>query len=227
MNAERHRKIAVPEDRKTRVLIVDDHPIIREGLARLISQELDMVMAGSAHDAATARTALAELEPDVLVLDLSLPGVTGFQFIEEVRASHPALPILILSMHSEPVIAERALRAGATGYITKAEAPEKVLTAIRTLRNNRAYVTDDLAAKLVQRMASGRETPPTSSLSNRELQVLRLIGNGRSTRRIAAALELSVKTVETYRSNIKRKLGLRDSAELASYAVRFVLSEES
>lgn len=224
MTPPRHR-IAVPDDRRIRVLIVDDHPIVREGLSRLVDQELDMVMVGAARDPESARQALQETEPDILVLDLSLPGITGFQFIEEVRTTRPDLPILILSMHAEPYTAERALKAGASGYITKAEAPEKVLTAIRTLRNHQVYVTDELARKIVKRMAGGGSESPTATLSNRELQVLGMIGDGLSTRRIAETLDLSVKTVETYRGNIKRKLELKDSAELVRYAVRFVLTE--
>ncbi|MDH3223999.1 MAG: response regulator transcription factor [Gemmatimonadota bacterium] len=224
MTSRRH-KIAVPEERRIRVLIVDDHPIVREGLSRLVDQELDMVMVGAAKDPASAREALGQSDPDIIVLDLSLPGITGFQFIEEVRSTYPDLPILILSMHAEPYTAERALKAGASGYITKAEAPEKVLTAIRMLRSNQVYVTDELARKIVRRMAGGGTDAPTASLSNRELQVLGLIGDGLSTRRIAERLDLSVKTVETYRGNIKRKLGLKDSAELVQYAVRFVLTE--
>ena len=145
--------------------------------------------------------------------------------IEEIRGLRNDLPILILSMHGEPHNAERALKAGASGYLTKAEAAETVLTAIRTVRENRIYVSEDLASRIVTSLASGDQDDPVATLSNRELQVLRLIGEGLSTRRIAAKLELSVKTVETYRSNIKRKLALRDSAELVNYAVRFVLSE--
>ncbi|MGI9627015.1 MAG: response regulator [Longimicrobiales bacterium] len=220
-----HPRIAVPEGRKTRVLIVDDHPIIREGLSRLINQELDMAVAGSAKDPESAREALAELNPDLLLLDLSLPRTTGFQLIEEIRGKYPDLPILILSMHADPYSAERALKAGANGYITKAEAPERVLTAIRMTLGKRVYVTEELTSGILTRLALGEEENPISTLSNRELQVLYQIGEGLATRRIAGDLGLSVKTVETYRSNIKRKLELRDSAELVNYAVRFVLSQ--
>lgn len=219
-------RLPVPEHRRTRILLVDDHPIVREGLARLIGQEPDMKVAGSAPDAATARVALRTVDPDFLVLDLSLPGSSGFHLIKEVRETYPALPILILSMHAEPFNAERALQAGANGYITKADAPEMVLDAIRTIRRGEVFVSPELAGKLLSRMSTGGQADAVSQLSNRELEVFNLIGDGVSTKRIASNLDLSVKTVETYRSNIKRKLGLEDSAELVNYAIRFALTRD-
>jgi len=218
-------RIAVPEHRKTRILIVDDHPLVREGLARLIDEEPDLIVAGSASDATSARIALGDLDPDFLVLDLSLPGSSGFHLIREVRETNPILPILILSMHAEPFNAERALQAGANGYITKADAPEMVLDAIRTIRGGDVFVSPELAGKLLSRMSTG-PTGAISELSNRELEVFDLIGTGVSTKRIATKLVLSIKTVETYRSNIKRKLGLEDSSELVNYAIRFALTRD-
>ena len=216
--------------RKHRVFVVDDHPIVRQGLALLINQEPDLMVCGEAEEAASVPAALNRLRPDVLVLDISLPGPDGLELLKEIRTTDPGLPILVLSMHDESVYAERALRAGANGYIMKQEATERVLVALRRILRHEVYVSDRFANEVLhQIVARPAKTKHASlaSLSDRELEVFCLIGEGHGTRQIAEELHLSVKTVESYQAHIKEKLGLSSGRALMQRAIEWRLSEKS
>jgi DNA-binding NarL/FixJ family response regulator len=212
--------------KQIRVLLVDDHPIVRQGLARLISQEADLEVCGEAGDVPTAVQLVGDLSPDVVVADLSLKEGSGIDLIKTLRSQSSDVAVLVLTMHEESFYAERALRAGARGYLTKQEASEKILTAIRQVFDGELYVSDRLSPKLLQRLITGApnsDDPLVSRLSDRELQVFLFIGEGRGTQEIADQLHLSVKTIETYRANLKQKLELRDARELVQYAIRWVV----
>lgn len=215
--------------KKIRIVLVDDHPIIRQGLRQLLEHEEDMAVVGEAGDANEAMTMLAKDPPDIAVVDLNLKGKNGIELIKDIRAQEMKFAVLVLSVHSEMTYAERALRAGAQGYVMKEEAPEVVVNAIRSVLNGQVYVCDALASKLISRIALGKvptdEDPTVAALSDRELEVLEKIGQGVGTREAAEQLGLSVSTVETYRANIKRKLGLRDGAEMARYATEWLLRQ--
>jgi len=212
---------------KHRVFLVDDHPIVRQGLTLLINQEPDMVVCGEAESAAPVPAALAAVNPDVLVLDISLSGPDGFDLLKSIRSTNATLPILVLSMHDESVYAERALRAGANGYIMKQEATDKVLVAIRRILGREVYVSDRIANRMLRQIVSKPvNAPPQSiaSLSDRELEVFRLIGDGLGTREIAEALQLSIKTVESYQAHIKEKLSLPTARALVQRAIEWTIS---
>ena len=212
---------------KRRVLVVDDHPIIREGLAQMINREPDLVVCGDAADMQMALRVVEALKPDILIVDVSLDGPDGLDLLKHIRARDPSLPVLILSMHDESIYAERALRAGANGYIMKQEATDKVLDALRRILNHEVYVSPRIANKMLQQFigatGSDRKHSSVDDLSDRELEVLRLIGAGHATRQIAEELHLSVKTVETYQAHLKEKLTLRNSRELVQYATRWLI----
>lgn len=213
---------------KTRVLLVDDHPILRRGLAQLINQEADMTVCGEAEDAPRAFEAVSTLLPDVAVVDISLKGGNGIELIKNVKARFPDLPILVLSMHDESLYAERALRAGGLGYIMKEEAIGQVLVAIRQVLLGEIFLSDKMKAKMLQQLANGKAktfVSPIEHLTDRELEVFRLIGEGRSTRQIAGELHLSVRTVEAYREYIKSKLNLKNATELVQHAFHWVHHE--
>lgn len=219
-----------PTTKKSRVFVVDDHPIVRQGLALLINRESDLTVCGEAEDAHTALQAVASANPDVLIVDISLNGPDGLDLLKEIRLHHPNLPVLILSMHDESIYAERALRAGAQGYIMKQEATEKVLVAVRRILASEIYVSERVANRMLQRYIGSRGSSGPSSvadLTNRELEVFRLIGEGHSTRRIAEDLHISVKTVESYQAHIKEKLSLRSARELVQHAIQWNASEKS
>jgi DNA-binding NarL/FixJ family response regulator len=214
---------------KRTVFVVDDHPIVREGLTLLINREADLAVCGVAEETHAAVRTIETLKPDILVVDISLNGPDGLDLLKIIRAKDPGLPVLILSMHDEAIYAERALRAGANGYIMKQEATERVLVALRRILNHEIYVSDRVANKMLQQYvgasSSGRRSP-LDDLSDRELEVLRLIGEGHSTRRIAENLHISVKTVESYQGHLKDKLGLKNSRELFQYAMQSALREK-
>jgi DNA-binding NarL/FixJ family response regulator len=215
---------------KYRVLVVDDHPIVRQGLALLIDQEPDLVVCGEAEEAQSALAAIAATHPDVVLLDVSLPGPDGIHLLKTIRSTDPSLPVLVLSMHDESVYAERALRAGANGYIMKQEATENVLVALRRILRQEMYVSDRVASTMLRQIASGAGKPsvaPIERLSDRELEVFRLIGEGHSTRQIAEELHLSVKTVESYQAHIKDKLALHSSRDLMQRAIEWRLGEST
>ena len=215
--------------RKT-VLVVDDHPLMRQGLALLINQQQDMHVCGEAEEAQAAMQAIARLHPDIMILDISLSGPDGLDLLKNIRTTNPDLPVLVLSMHDEAIYAERALRARANGYIMKQEATEKVLVAVRRILNGEIYLSDRMSNKMLQRYVGGAPSMIQSriaSLSDRELEVFRLIGEGRATREIAEELHLSVKTVETYQAHIKEKLALRSGRELIQHAIQWKINEKS
>src|SRR5246127_5386269 len=210
------------------VLIIDDHPLLRQGLAMLINQQKDMQVCGEAEEAHTALQCIAQKRPDIVILDLTLKGPDGLELLKSIRALDPDLPVLILSMHDEAIYAERALRARANGYIMKQEATEKVLVAVRRILNGEVYLSDRIANKLLRQYIGGASTALQSrlnALSDRELEVFRSIGEGRSTRQIADELHLSVKTVETYQAHLKEKLALRTGRELLQHAIQWKLNE--
>ena len=210
---------------KRTVLIVDDHPIVRQGLAQLINQEKDLEVCGQAEDAHEAMQAIRQLNPDMVIVDISLKDTSGMELIKDLKIQHPDLPVLTLSMHDEAVYGERALRAGTRGYVMKQEATGKVVTAIRRVLAGEVYVSEGMAAKMVSKLVGGGTRTASSaadSLSDRELEVFRMIGEGFGTREMAEKLHLSVKTVETYRAHIKDKLGLQDANELLRSAIRWV-----
>lgn len=208
---------------KRKVLVVDDHPIVREGLAQMINREPDLSVCGDAEDMRGAVQLLDTLKPDILILDISLKGPDGLDLVKHIRARDPELPVLILSMHDESIYAERALRAGANGYIMKQEATDNVLVALRRILSHEVYLSSRVTNKMLRQFVGGRtvETgkPSLGDLSDRELEVLRLIGAGRGTRQIAEELHLSIKTVESYQAHLKEKLLLKNSRELVQYAI--------
>ena len=218
-----------PRFRKKTVFVVDDHPLLRQGLALMINREQDLTVCGEAEDAHSAMKAIAATRPDILIADISLNGPDGLDLLKNLRSLYPDLPVLILSMHDESIYAERALRARANGYIMKQEATEKVLIALRRILAGDIYLSDRMANKLLHKYISGESAhlnSRLSSLSDRELEVFRLIGEGRGTRQIADTLHLSIKTVETYQAHIKDKLSLRSGRELVQHAIQSKISDE-
>jgi len=214
-------------DNKIRILIVDDHPIVRQGLAELVNHEDDFAVCGQAEDYHKALRAIGQLNPNMAVVDISLKETSGLELIKDIHSQHPDLPVLALSMHDETLYAERALRAGAMGYIMKQEATENVIAAIRKILGGEIYVSDRMASRMVRKLVAGQTVTTTSAvdcLSDRELEVFRLIGKGHGIRQISERLYLSVKTIETYRAHIKDKLNLADAAELLQYAIQWVSS---
>lgn len=209
---------------RSSVFVVDDHPLVRESLVALIGRQPDLIVRGQAEDSASAFAALLREPVDVVVVDLSLPGESGLELIKRLQALSPPPSILVLSMHDEAFYAERALRAGAMGYVMKQETTDKVITAIREIILGRPYVSSDIARQFTSKYVGIRPSQKTSGinlLSDRELEVFRLIGLGLESRRIAHDLHLSVKTVQAHGANIKHKLGLANSTELIREAVRW------
>ncbi|HYG21443.1 MAG TPA: response regulator transcription factor [Verrucomicrobiae bacterium] len=214
---------------KTRILIVDDHAIVRFGIGQVINKEPDLLVCGEEENASRALDAIAALKPDLVIADISLKDSSGLELMRNIKAQYPRLPVLVVSGHDESIYAEIAFRAGALGYLMKEEALEKILTAIRRVLSGTVYVSDALAAKLLQQQIRGQSTTiqesPVKNLSDREMEVFRLIGQWKKTRDIAAELHLSIKTIEYYREQIKRKLNLKDAAELTQYATSWVQRE--
>jgi DNA-binding NarL/FixJ family response regulator len=209
---------------------VDDHPIVRQGLALLINREPDLVVCGEAEDAPSALQRMVTAQPDLMVIDISLDGPDGLELLKTIRLKEPILPVLILSMHEESTYAERSLRAGANGYIMKQEATERVLVAIRRILEGKVYLSERLTNKMLEQFVHGAgasKNNPLTTLSDRELEVYRLIGAGHGTRQIADELHVSVKTVESYQAHIKEKLSLRNARELVQHAIEATLSEKS
>ena len=226
----RSKKTIAPKS-KQRIFLVDDHPITREGLARLINHERDLEVCGQANTAAKAVTDIEPLKPDLVVVDVSLTtGASGLELIKDLAARHPRLRMLALSTHDEALYAERALRAGAKGYVMKQEPTEKVMAAIRQVLAGGIFLSDAMKDRLLRKITQSGSAPSASEierLSDRELEVYRLIGQGRGTRQIADELHLSMSTVETYRTHIKEKLHLSSASELVRRAVEWVHSQAS
>src|SRR5271169_6939954 len=212
-----------------RVLIVDDHPIVRQGLRRVMENEEDLVVCGEAESARDARIAIKELNPDVVIADISLKQGDGIELVRDVRAHHPHLPILVLSMHDETIYAERMLSAGANGYIMKQAASEQFLVSLRRVLDGGIYVSEAVGNSMIKKIAAGggyTSANPVDRLSTRELQILHMIGKGMSTRETAQSLNLSIKTVESHRQRVKRKLNLNTGAQLVQYAVNWFSGRE-
>lgn len=210
--------------KKTRVLVVDDHPLVRYALAALLNKTPDLECCGEADGVETARRTVKAQSPDFVLLDLSLGDGDGFELIAEWRRALPAMKVVVISRHDEVVYAERSLRVGADGFVTKEETPDEVLRCVRLVISGHRYVSDKIAAQVERRLAespAGRGREGIEGLSGRELQVFRMLGEGRNNKEIAQQLSLSPKTVETYRDNIKRKLGLPDSVSLIRHAANW------
>ena len=219
-------------DGGSRVFIVDDHPVVRQGLAQLVEQERDLAVCGESGMAHEALNAIRKLKPDIVVLDISLGDGNGISLIKDIGIHCGPVPVLVLSMHDETLFAERALRAGARGYIMKEEATDKVLEAIRKVLRNEVYLSPNMATRLLDKMLHNHHrdeavASPVANLSNREIEVFELVGFGMRPQAIAARLGISVKTVDAHRANLKRKLRLRNAIELLQYATQWVQAEKS
>ncbi|MEM8559503.1 MAG: response regulator transcription factor [Bacteroidota bacterium] len=212
----------------TRLLLVDDHPLLRKGLAMTLNAEADLDVVGQAASAEEALEAFGTLDPDVALIDISLPGMSGLELLKHLLALKPDLLALVVSRHDESLYAERAVRAGAKGYVMKVEAADEIVQAVRHVLRGGIYMSEDLKDRLLFGAAVGRKAPmqsPLEVLSDRELEVFEMTGRGLPTREIAERLHLSVKTVESYRARIKTKLSLESGTELMQHAVRWVESE--
>lgn len=217
-----HPQCAAPSRVIRRVLIVDDHPVVREGVRHALKDADDLVVCGEADAAVDMRAAVEQMKPDILVCDISLGRVDGIQLLRYLRSHYPSLPVLVLSALDEAIYAERMLALGACGYIMKQEPMEMFLTALRRVLDGQVHVSETISSKLLSKFAagdSGTSADPIERLSSRELQILRLIGEGVSTREIAQLLHLSIKTVESHRQRIKRKLNLTTGVQLLRYAM--------
>jgi DNA-binding NarL/FixJ family response regulator len=217
-----------PEPR--RILIVDDHPLVRDGLVQILQKEADLTVCGEAGDAAEALEQLAQTHPNVVLVDLSLPGRGGIELVKDIAAKHPDLPILVLSIHEEDVFAERALRAGAKGYIEKHEPTDKIINAIRTVLSGQLCVSPNIVSRLVRKALNGHpndnnQHTGVESLSDREIEVFEAIGHGRTSSEIAKLLHLSVKTIDMHIGHIKRKLEVDGRGQLMRYAIHWVDGE--
>lgn len=214
---------------KKRVLIVDDHPVFRAGLTGLVNLEKDLAVCGEAHDAALAMGAVENLNPDLVLLDMSLPGKSGLELLKDIRAAHPQTPVLIISMHDEALYAERVIRAGGRGYIMKQEGPEKVIKAVRKVLGGGISVSDNISALILDTLArpvgQQKKASSVSTLTDREFEIYRHIGQGREPQQIAQILHLSIKTVDTHRNHIKRKLGIKNNTELVHHATRWAADQ--
>lgn len=213
------------KSKKHRVLLIDDHPIVREGLSQMINAEEDLEVIATAEEARTALDQADDLDPDIAVVDLSLKEGSGLDLIKSFKARKPSMPVLVLSMHDESLHAERVLRAGAKGYIMKQEATEKVITAIRKVLGGEVYLSDKMSAQMLNRLVGTGgtiEASPITRLTDREYEIYSMIGHGVGTREIAQKLTLSIKTVEAHRENIKDKLDLKNANELLRHAMQHV-----
>jgi len=218
-----------PSVRPHRVLIIDDHAAVRRGFALLVEQERDMKVCGEAGDPEEAMRQAKRLHPDLVLVDLGLRDGSGLELIRQLREWRPELPILVVSMHEESIFAERAMRAGAMGYIMKEETPECLIRAIRKVLSGRVYLSESASEELLERIVVGDRAgnDPIHSLSNRELFIFQAIGEGLSSQEIAERLHLSVKTVETYRARIKERLNISSAADLLRHALRWTLDRRS
>lgn len=203
-----------------KVIIVDDHPIVRKGLKEILSETPDLVVAGEADNGCELLEKVRSDRWDVVVLDLSMPGQEGLETLRQLKSERPKLPVLVLTIHPEDQYAVRALQAGASGYLTKECAPDRLVEAIRKLAGGGRYINPNFAERLAFRLGTSTEDLPHASLSNREFQVLRLIASGKTVKEVGEELSLSIKTISTYRSRILEKMKMRNNAELTHYAIR-------
>ena len=208
---------------RTRIVVVEDHEVVRRGIITLIGEEGDLEVVAEASEATEAKKALSENDAELAIVDLELPGKSGLQLIEEIRSQYPDLKILVLSAYEETLYAERALEAGANGYVMKKAATREVIDAVRQVVGGRVYVSSEMSERLLRRLVGGgKEATGIEGLTDRELQVFRLIGRGRSPSGIADELHISVKTVESHREHIKDKLGAKNARELLQRATLWV-----
>lgn len=213
------------KDSRTRVLLVDDHAVVRYGIAQLINHERDLVVCGEEEEAGNALAAIGRLKPNLVIADISLKESSGLELMRNIKAQYEKLPVLVVSGHDESVYAEIAFRAGALGYLMKDEALGKIVTAIRRVLGGNIYVSETLGTKMLQQQVRGKpnlQQSPVEGLSDRELEVFEMIGKWKKTGEIALELHLSIKTIEYYREQIKRKLNLGNSAELTQRATAWV-----
>jgi len=216
------------DDGRRKVLLVDDHPIMRKGLTELIGRESDLAVCGEAEDVHDALKAVESLAPDIVVVDLTLKNSNGIDLIKDIRIRWPKLPVLVLSMHENAVYAEHALRAGAQGYLTKQQAPGKVVEGLRKILDGDIYISERMAAKMLSGFVSGKASAKgftVDRLSEREFEIFQMIAKGLQTREIAERLHISIKTVEAHREHIKAKLNLDTAAELLKYAIHWTQLE--
>lgn len=225
------RKIeAKPEPSRKKILLVDDHPMMRAGLAHLINRQTDMLVCAEAGQPAEVFSLLTQARPDLVLTDLTMPGRSGLEFVKDLIALQPELPILVISMHDEVVYAERCLRAGARGYIMKESGSENLLTALRRVMSGQTYVSPNVSENILRNISARKprgSDSPIQALSDREFEVFQLVGQGKSTREIADQLHLSPKTVDVHRGHIREKLGLKDVTALVRYAVRWLETQSS
>jgi DNA-binding NarL/FixJ family response regulator len=223
-------KVAAPNQiAKKRILLVDDHPIFRHGLEDLLKQQEDLTICGHADSAPAALEGMRNLRPDLAIVDVSINGANGIELVKQMKAELPHLPILVLSMHDESLYALRALKAGALGYVMKAEALQQVINAVRRVLDGRIFVSPRFGEKLIFKAVHGSDSgshSPVDRLSDRELEVLMMLGNGHNTKSIAQELNLSVKTIETHRAHIKEKLAFTDASEMVRFAIDWVAHQE-
>jgi len=223
------KKQAKKNETKTQILLVDDHPVVRDGLTTIINHQRDLNVCGGADDAHEALKAISELKPDVVVADISLKNSDGIELTKSIKAKYPKLPVLVLSVHDESIYAERALRAGARAYLMKEVVSENIVKAIRSVLKGEIYVSDTISKKFLHKIAGDKAATtrtPVENLSDREFEIFHLIGEGYKASQIAKKLHLSVKTVETYRGRLKEKLNLDSAAELLQYAIKWTKSED-
>jgi len=217
------RKLLAPKTgAQKKILIVDDHPMMREGLSGVINHESDMTVCGVSENANQAMDAVQRLAPDLALVDITLPGKSGLELVKDLKAMHPRLVILAISMHDESLYAERMLRAGANGYITKQQPPEELVKAIRQVLDNNLYVSREVSEKLLRRFSGqpAKIQSPLDNLTDREFEILGLIGQGKSPKEIARQLHISGKTVAVHSANVRQKLNLKSTAQLIRFAVQ-------
>jgi DNA-binding NarL/FixJ family response regulator len=215
---------------KAKIILVDDHPLVREWLTNLIHQQPDLMVCGEAETAPAALQTIEAIKPDVAIVDISLKDSSGIELIKNIKISHPRLAVIVLSMHDERLYAERALRAGARGYIMKRETAKKVITAIRRVLEGKLYLSEKLASVFAEKFVDRSGTSvhsPIEQLSDRELEVFQMLGEGCETRQIAGAMNVSMKTIQAYCARIKEKLGLANATELLREAIRWNESRKS
>ena len=215
---------------KSRILIVDDHPLFREGLGQMIDRNPDLMVCGEAADAAQALTAIAELKPDLALVDITLGGSNGLDLIKVIKEKFADLPVLVVSMHEESLYAERALRAGAMGYVMKHEPAKTVRTAITKVLGGDIYLSERMSSTMLSKLMRGKNEPPVSpleKLSDRELEVFQMLGQGKGTRQIAEELNLTIPTINSFRNRIKEKLQLKSATELMLHAIHWFRESSS